>query len=140
MARKIRIDQPQESRPHIPPEAFVAPENESAVAEVNETDAPVTAAEDAGPILVTDAAASDGIRPVERQVQQELLTHPDVTFSSITVSQVEDGVCLQGRLEYVGSEPDVCGIVRKIAQVETVWNELVMRRKNDGTSRGSSQE
>lgn len=136
MARKIRIDLPVESRPHLSPAAFAADVDESAASAM--TDAGPTAetspAEDAGPILVTDPVEPEGIRAVECQVQQALLTHPDVTFSSISVSQVEDGVCLHGRLEYVRTEPDVCEIVRKLAQVETVWNELVMRRKNDRSS------
>ena len=85
---------------------------------------------------MTDAAEPDDIRAIERQVQQELLTHPDVTFSSISVSQMDEAVCIHGRLEYVRAEPDVCEIVRKIAQVKTVWNELVMRRKNDSSSHG----
>ena len=132
MARKIRIDQPEESRPHFSSDAIIGATDrsaESAVSDAGRTaeDAPP---EDAGPILVNEAVEPEGIRAIERQVQQALLTHPDVTFSSISVSQIEDAVCLHGRLEYVRAEPDVCDIVRKIAQVETVWNELVMRRKN----------
>jgi osmotically-inducible protein OsmY len=136
MVRRIRIDQPEESRPHFSPNAFAADESEAAAALSDagstEEDSPT---EDAGPILVvTEAFEAEHIRAVERQVQQALLTHPDVTFSSISVSQIEGAVCLRGRLEYVRTEPEVCEIVRKIARVETVWNELVIRRKNVSSS------
>lgn len=137
MARKIRIDQPEETRPHFSPEAFAAAEKSdraTGLSEAGPLSAEDSVPEDAGPILVTEVVEPEGIRAIERQVQQELLTHPDVTFSSISVSQLDDGFCLHGRLEYVGAEPDVCEIVRTIAQVETVWNELVMRRKNDRSS------
>ena len=137
MARKIRIDQPEETRPHFSSDAFAAAEKSEPAGGLSDA-GPLTAEdsapEDAGPILVTEAVEPEGIRVIERQVQQELLTHPDVTFSSISVSQLDDAVYLHGRLEYVGVEPDVCEIVRKIAQVESVWNELVMRRKNDRSS------
>lgn len=135
MARRIRIDQPEESRPHFSPD--VAAEKSArttGLSEAGPLTPDVSAPEDAGPILVTEVVEPEGIRAIERQVQQELLTHPNVTFSSISVSQIDDAVCLHGRLEYVGAEPDVCEIVRKTAQVEAVWNELVMRRKNDSSS------
>lgn len=135
MTRRIRLDGPEKTRPHTPVGLFIVADDESTVASPAESEAcPV---DDAGPLLCLDPATRSDLRAVERQIQQELLSHPQITFSSITVSQLETGLCLEGRVEYVGSEPDICELVRRSSRLEAVVNRLVMRKKRseaDGDS------
>lgn len=66
---------------------------------------------------------------VEQSIWRELQSIPRVRFSSLTVRRVPDGVCLQGVMEADGKEsaPDICGLVRRVAQLQTVVNHLLVR-------------
>lgn len=63
---------------------------------------------------------------LERAVLHELLSHPEVVFSSLVVRRTPGGVCLQGVVECESTGIDVCSIVRRIAGVDQVLSQLVM--------------
>ena len=81
----------------------------------------------------TGVAVWDSHHQVEQNVQRELLAHPDLSFSSLVVRRVRNGVCLEGVLEGHDRLPDVSSLVQSIAGVETVINHLVVLK---GVGRG----
>lgn len=62
---------------------------------------------------------------LEHQVRRELLSNPHLSFSSLVIHRVKDGVCLEGVLEVDGSNIDVCEVTRGVAGVDQVLNRLV---------------
>ncbi len=62
---------------------------------------------------------------LEHQVRRELLSNPQLNFSSLVIHRVKDGVCLEGVLEVDGSNIDVCEVTRGVAGVDQVINRLV---------------
>lgn len=66
---------------------------------------------------------------VEQTIWRELQSIPGVHFSSLTVRRLPRGVCLQGVMEADGdgAMPDVCDLIKRIAQVENVVNQLLVR-------------
>ncbi|MFP6763993.1 MAG: hypothetical protein VB858_10250, partial [Planctomycetaceae bacterium] len=91
---------------------------------------------DAGPLCITDVieivdeVGIDGDHSVERRLQQKLMAHPDVRFSSLVVRRMAEGVCLQGVLEYDDSVPDIHSLVRGVAGIDMVLNQLVIRQSD----------
>lgn len=69
---------------------------------------------------------------VERLVQQMLLARTDVSFPSLTVRRLPNGLCLQGIMETGDNVPDILRTVRSIAMVDHVLNHLVVRRHPTG--------
>jgi len=63
---------------------------------------------------------------VEHDVCRHLRSEPSLKFSSLVVRRVPNGLCLQGVLEAEEGSPDVSSLVRKVANVEKVINQLVM--------------
>lgn len=63
----------------------------------------------------------------ELQVRQHLLDQNDLTFSSLVVRRMNNGVCLQGVVESRNDEPDFARLVREVAAVEKVISQLVVR-------------
>ena len=66
---------------------------------------------------------------IEQLIWRELHSLPGVHFFSLTVRRVRNGVCLQGVMEADDTaEPlELCELVRQIAQIETVVNQLLVR-------------
>lgn len=66
---------------------------------------------------------------VEQAIWRELHSIPGVHFSSLTVRRVPRGVCLQGIMEVDDGVAchDVCDLVKRIAQIENVVNQLLVR-------------
>ena len=147
MAGTNRMDGAGQPRPHLAGEALASisrqaalledPQGSGHAASDSQSSAESPGAEsagmiehvdDAGPIYVDIAEEVRDTRAVERRLPQTLLALPQVTFSSLVVQPVEDGVCLQGVLEFEGAVPDVCEIARQVAGVEHVLNQLVIRR------------
>lgn len=69
-----------------------------------------------------------GKHRVEYAVQKELLSHPDLHFSSLVVRRTPTGVCLEGVVETAAECPDVCRLARSVAGVGEVINRLMVRR------------
>lgn len=69
---------------------------------------------------------------LERTVQQELISHPAVSFSSLVIRRIEGGLCLEGVLEASSDMPDVDHLVRQVAEVDRVLNRLVVRQPRTG--------
>lgn len=65
---------------------------------------------------------------IEQTIWRELQSIPGVQFSSLTVRRVPRGVCLQGVMEVAADSAcaDVCNLVKRIAHVENVVNQLVV--------------
>lgn len=65
---------------------------------------------------------------VEQAIWRELHSTPGLHFSSLTVRRVSQGVCLQGVVEVDGDAtcPDICKLVKRVAQVDTVVNLLLV--------------
>ena len=63
---------------------------------------------------------------IEREVRQILTSQPGLSFPSLVVHRVGDGVCLTGVMECTG-EADVCGLVRQVAGVNRVIDRLIVR-------------
>ena len=63
---------------------------------------------------------------VEQQVRSELLSDPNLHFSSLVVRRIEGGVCLQGTLQTDADAPDVTSIAQRVAGVDCVLNHLLI--------------
>lgn len=64
----------------------------------------------------------------EHEIQRQLLSQPELEFSSLVVRRTQNGVCLEGTLRTGKSAADVCAIVRKVAGVTEVLNHLVVHK------------
>ncbi|NQV23960.1 MAG: BON domain-containing protein [Rhodopirellula sp.] len=72
-------------------------------------------------------SASDRSSELEHVVWQKLMSHPEVRISSLSIYQVEGGICLEGFLESSDGLPDIERLVRGVAGVENILNRLVLR-------------
>lgn len=74
------------------------------------------------------SAALSGLSPhqIEQDVQRELLSEPNLRFSSLVVRRINNGVCLQGVLEAGAGCPDVCSVAQRVSGVRQVLNHLVV--------------
>lgn len=70
----------------------------------------------------------------ELQVRRHLLDQNGLTFSSLVVRRMNNGVCLQGVVESRDDEPDFAGLVREVAAVEEVVSQIVVRLRKGDTS------
>ena len=66
---------------------------------------------------------------VESEVRRTLLAVPELSFASLVVRRVPDGVCLEGVLETGADAPDVCRLARTVLGVERVINHLLVRSR-----------
>jgi hypothetical protein len=66
---------------------------------------------------------------VESEVRRTLLSEPELSFTSLVVRRVPDGVCLEGVLETGDDAPDVCRLARQVLGVERVINHLLVRSR-----------
>jgi osmotically-inducible protein OsmY len=66
---------------------------------------------------------------VESEVRRTLLAEPELSFASLVVRRVPDGVCLEGVLETGNDAPDVCRLARTVLGVERVINHLLVRSR-----------
>ena len=152
MAKRSRVDVPEQSssaagRPHFPLQRVL--ERPEISADGGQTGTTVSLSpsaiqalpdagplSDAGPLCITDVieivdeVGIDGDHSVERRLQQKLMAHPDVRFSSLVVRRMAEGVCLQGVLEYDDSVPDIHSLVRGVAGIDMVLNQLVIRQSD----------
>jgi len=64
---------------------------------------------------------------VEREVRRALTSEPGLTFSSLVVHRVRDGVCLTGVVESMAEDTDLCGLARKAGGIDEVINRLLIR-------------
>jgi osmotically-inducible protein OsmY len=84
---------------------------------------------DTATVSLEDSVFIDlGKHRVEYAVQKELLSHPDLRFSSLVVRRTPNGICLEGVLETTSESPDVCHLARSVAGVGEVINRLMVRR------------
>jgi hypothetical protein len=75
------------------------------------------------------ATLIDSPHQIERDVRRELLSQPELRFSSLVVRRVGWGaICLEGVLETTGKTPDVSGLAQRVAGVDRVLNRLVVRK------------
>lgn len=65
----------------------------------------------------------------ELQVRRHLLDQNDLTFSSLIVRRMDNGVCLQGVVESCDDEPDFARLVLEVAAVEKVVSQIVVRSR-----------
>jgi hypothetical protein len=63
---------------------------------------------------------------MEKKVRRELMSQPDLRFSSLVVRRMGNGVLLEGVMERDEAAPDVVGIVRALG-IDRVINRLVVR-------------
>lgn len=95
------------------------------------TDRPIT---DSSILFYPDASSASeqsGIHAchdLECELRPALLAHPDLHFTELTVRRVPGGICLEGTLVVDRDSPDICEIVRDIAEVEIVMNRLKVMR------------
>lgn len=76
-----------------------------------------------------------GPHEVEQQVWRELQQASGGQFLSLIVRRMEGGVCLQGVLE-TGNDDFLCDVdslVKRVACVEHVLNQLVMRKSQSAS-------
>lgn len=64
---------------------------------------------------------------IEQDVQRELLSHPELQFSSLVVHRIPNGICLEGILETGQDCPDISRLAQTISGVDEVLNHLVVR-------------
>ncbi len=86
--------------------------------------------------MVTQKFTEDGPHPmppaphgVEREVRRSLLSQHDLTFTSLVVRRIENGVCLEGIVETDADRTDADRLAAKIAGVNDVMNRLVVCRR-----------
>ncbi len=89
-------------------------------------------------MIETVRIGSEPIRPpaevecqphhIEHEVQRQLLSRPELQFSSLVIRRMPNGVCLEGVLEVENEAPDICELVRRVCGVNEVLNHLVVRR------------
>lgn len=64
---------------------------------------------------------------VEANIRRQLLAEEGLTFSSLVVRRVADGICLEGVLEVDADNVDVAAAALRIIGDEPVQNHLVVR-------------
>lgn len=88
-----------------------------------------TSIADTATLSLEDSVFIDlGKHRVEYAVQKQLLSHPELHFSSLVVRRTPNGVCLEGVVETTAEGPDVCRLARSVAGVGEVINRLMVRR------------
>lgn len=65
---------------------------------------------------------------IERDLQRELRASDAAHFETLTVRRLPDGVCVQGTAEGPYDREAVAELVRKIAHVERVVDQVVSHR------------
>ncbi len=70
----------------------------------------------------------DAPHAVERRVRRALTSQPSLDFKSLNVHRTDDGVCLTGIVESSGDDADVARLIREVAGVERVIDQLIVRR------------
>lgn len=65
---------------------------------------------------------------VELDVRRQLMSHPHLSFSSLVVRRIRDGVCLEGVVETDAELDDVDQFVGAVSGVSTILNRLVLQR------------
>jgi hypothetical protein len=138
--RKLRIDVAEATVVPRPRGGMHVSDPESATPSADPAPAEVSAEEPATPGRQTlDRALPDeplaaGRKPpheLERLVQQELISQPAVSFSSLVIRRIDGGVCLEGVLETNDELPDVERLIRSVADVDRILNRLVVRKADD---------
>jgi hypothetical protein len=74
-----------------------------------------------------DDSACQKSHDYERDIQRKLMDVPGLHFSSLVVRRLDNGVCIQGVLESSGPHLDVARLVRDLAGVENVLDQVVVR-------------
>jgi hypothetical protein len=64
---------------------------------------------------------------IEGEVRSALLSLPEVQFTSLVVRRTDNGVCLQGVMQVNDEIPDVVNLVRQVAGVDSVLNQLLIQ-------------
>lgn len=77
-----------------------------------------------------DQTVPSGRHRFERTLREKLLSQPGMSFSSLVVRRMRDGVCLEGVMQVEDSSTDVCGLLKKLCGVQKVLNHLVVQRMN----------
>ena len=129
--RKLRIDAAETvaiPHPHL---RMPGPDDQSATTNLDPADLAASATE-LSPLEQSHCEASTEL---ENVVRQKLNSHPEFQISSLIVSQIEGGICLEGILETQGDLTDVERLVRSVASVDRVLNRLVIRPPDTSTDR-----
>lgn len=64
---------------------------------------------------------------IEGRVRSALISHPDVEFASLVVRRTENCVFLQGVMCAGSNIPDLAHVVRQVAHVENVLNQVLIQ-------------
>ena len=80
-----------------------------------------------GECCLLDYSGCEKSHDYERDIQRKLLEMPGLHFSSLVIRRVDNGICVQGVLESSGPHLDVVRLVRELAGVENVYDQLVVR-------------
>lgn len=100
---------------------------------------PIRRIDEAEDAVVLEAAVATAVadpllaqHQVEQEVWRELHSTPGIHFSSLIVRRTRDGLCLQGVMETEAddSTPDVDKLVRQVARVQSVVNQLLVRERS----------
>ena len=85
-----------------------------------------------GTRLASDDPAAATPHKLERSLRQKLMEQPGMSFSSLVIRRLRDGVCLEGVMHVEDSSTDVCSLLKKVCGVQKVLNHLVVQRINRG--------
>ena len=127
--KQNRMDAPK--RQSVPAPHFSC--DEDLVANVAGLSSHVDSAAVADPASVPDSADKLGCgcheasHLTELQVRRHLMSQSQLSFSSLVVRRMNNGVCLQGVVEATGTEPDLAQLVRQVAAVDRVISQVVVR-------------
>jgi len=65
---------------------------------------------------------------IECDVRRRLMTHPSLSFTSLVIRRIRDGVCLQGVLETPADPDEIRRLATQVDGVDRVLNRLVQHR------------
>ncbi len=68
------------------------------------------------------------LHQMEEDVQRQLLSEPNLQFSSLVVRRLEDGICIEGVLESECDKKAISELARQVAGVDRVLNHLLQHR------------
>lgn len=79
------------------------------------------------PKFPTTATLPTEHHSLETRVRHELMAHPEMEFSTLVVHRIPDGLCLEGVVSTTADRDGFCQLVKEVAGVNSVINQLVMR-------------
>ena len=76
------------------------------------------------------AVLDDPAHHIEQEVRRRLMATPRLKIDSLVVRRIDQGICLQGVVETLEANHDICSLVRTVDGVNRVINRLLVASKH----------